>query len=136
LQKLNRVAYVEQQTAAAHLYAMVHQRLWRTLGFSILASFVIGLLSALQAGRLERRLRTQQERDARTTVELQHLSARLVNAQEEERRSIARELHDEIGQILTAVKMELSHAQRQVAAGNRWRWTMPIDYRPGTAGRA
>jgi len=118
LQKLNRDAFVEQQADAARLYAAVHQRLWRTLGFSILASFIIGLLSALQAGRLERRLRTQQEKDARTAVELQHLSTRLVNAQEEERRSIARELHDEIGQILTAVKMELSHAQRQAAAGN------------------
>jgi signal transduction histidine kinase len=42
--------------------------------------------------------------------QLKELSSRLVSAQEEERRSISRELHDEIGQSLTAVLMEASAA--------------------------
>ncbi len=42
---------------------------------------------------------------------LQHLSARVLNVQEAERRSIARELHDEIGQLLTATKLNLQAAQ-------------------------
>jgi PAS domain S-box-containing protein len=38
---------------------------------------------------------------------LQIFSRQLIDAQEDERRRIARELHDQIGQILTAVKMNL-----------------------------
>ena len=42
----------------------------------------------------------------------QALSERLVEVQEEERREIARELHDEIGQILTGLKIQLDMALR------------------------
>ena len=44
---------------------------------------------------------------------LQMFSRQLIEAQEDERRRIARELHDQIGQVLTAVKMNL-HAVRRV----------------------
>ena len=51
-------------------------------------------------------LRSQAERQ-RMEESLHSLSARLVQLQEEERRSIARELHDEIGQSLTGIKIAL-----------------------------
>ncbi|HVF10000.1 MAG TPA: PAS domain S-box protein [Abditibacteriaceae bacterium] len=44
--------------------------------------------------------------------QLQILSRRLLEAQEMERRHIAHELHDEIGQALTAVKLNLQMLQR------------------------
>ena len=44
---------------------------------------------------------------------LQMFSRQLIEAQEDERRRISRELHDQIGQILTAIKMNL-HAVQQV----------------------
>jgi signal transduction histidine kinase len=50
---------------------------------------------------------------------LQHLSTRLIGAQEEERRTVARELHDEVGQALTAVQVELSVAQRRLKAAGQ-----------------
>lgn len=46
------------------------------------------------------------------------LSRRLLTVQEEERRLLARELHDEIGQVLTAVKINLQAAQvTQISSG-------------------
>lgn len=41
-----------------------------------------------------------------TQDRLRRLSARIINGQEEERAAIARELHDELGQMLTALRME------------------------------
>lgn len=56
-----------------------------------------------------------------TGERLQLLSSRLLEVQEAERRHIARELHDEVGQALTAVKINLQmlrhEAERAPAAG-------------------
>lgn len=47
---------------------------------------------------------------------LRMFSRQLIEAQEDERRRIARDLHDQIGQTLTAVKMNLHSVQRFCAA--------------------
>jgi signal transduction histidine kinase len=66
----------------------------------ILNLFAGQAVIAIENARLYERVRTGRER-------LQRLSHRLVELQEGERRSIARELHDEIGQLLTGLKLLL-----------------------------
>ncbi len=46
--------------------------------------------------------------------ELQQLSARLVDAQETERRSLSRELHDEVGQALGLLLMDVGRLSNQL----------------------
>jgi PAS domain S-box-containing protein len=48
--------------------------------------------------------------------DLRELSARVLEAREEEKAHIARELHDELGQLLTALKMDLSWMRGRLPA--------------------
>lgn len=68
--------------------------------------------SALQRIRAEESLRAAGER-------LHLLSQRLIEIQETERRHLARELHDEIGQALTATKLNLESLAREAEPAAR-----------------
>jgi signal transduction histidine kinase len=116
VQGLNRETFVQQQAGIAELYRVTQRRVWRQLGLALVASLGIALLATLYSGRLEGQLRHQRQRDAQNTEDLQRLSSKLITAQEEERRSIARELHDEVGQVLTAIKVELAVAKATMEA--------------------
>ena len=114
VQTLNRLAYVRQQAATTEVYRITQRYNWLQIGLALVVTFVIGLVVIGHVGYLERQLRAQQAKDAENTRDLQRLSSQLITAQEAERRTIARELHDEVGQVLTAIKMELAVAQRAI----------------------
>jgi PAS domain S-box-containing protein len=61
--------------------------------------------------------RTEQELRA-SSEQLRHLAARLLSVREEERTRIAREIHDELGQSLTAVKIDLFWLARHLPQQN------------------
>ncbi|MDX2149605.1 MAG: sensor histidine kinase [Bryobacteraceae bacterium] len=83
----------------------------RQLHFAIAMAFLLGVAVALATIRriwsLETRAEEQQRATMRAEGELRSLSGQLMRAQEDERRAISRELHDEVGQMLTGLRMEL-----------------------------
>jgi signal transduction histidine kinase len=108
----NRRALVEHQLATAAIHRAAEQQWWYGLGAALAATLVIAFVAIAYAGRLEDRLRRGRENEARHAHDLQRLSSRLVDVQEEERRNIARELHDEVGQVLSAIAVEAQVAER------------------------
>jgi PAS domain S-box-containing protein len=70
----------------------------------------------------------REERLQQHANEMQALSARLVMAQEDERRTLARELHDEIGQLLTGLNMVLEASPQASAAQLRAKLHVAQEY--------
>jgi signal transduction histidine kinase len=68
--------------------------------------------------RLDRQTRARYAELARSQHALQQLSARLVDAQETERRSISRELHDEVGQSLGALLVDIGRLSTMLSGGH------------------
>jgi signal transduction histidine kinase len=92
------------------------------LRLMIIAGTTLGAGLLLAAFTIRRTLNLESELNVRydegliAQQELKELSARIVSAQEEERRAISRELHDEVGQSLSALLMEAGNAAARVPA--------------------
>ncbi len=93
--------------------AQAFDRFRLSLGLTLIVTLAGGVLlasvSMLHILRLEREAQVRYDESVRAQAELKELSARLVSAQEEERKAIARELHDEVGQSLSALLVEVGH---------------------------
>lgn len=107
LRRLNQDALLQQQQAVTDLHRALRQRVWLTSGAAVALGLLVAWLAARYAGGLESRIRRQHLQEQQQKRDLQRLSAELVHAQENERRTIARDLHDEIGQALMTVKLDL-----------------------------
>ena len=57
---------------------------------------------------MQTRITSADRRPHESEAQLRRLAARLQMAREEERKVLARELHDDLGQTLTAIKLELA----------------------------
>lgn len=86
---------------------------WMIL-LAVLVSGTVALVAFAYIRRLERETDRQYGELNRDRQTLRDLSARLLNAQEQERKALARELHDEIGQALGALVLDAGRATSKI----------------------
>jgi len=93
------------------------------LGFLVASSVIVAMGEARRRGNetlrkaqgeLEERVKQRTAELDAANQSLRELSARLLQLQDEERRRIARELHDSVGQMLAALSMNLSAVQGDI----------------------
>lgn len=107
LSHINASVYAQQQRRTTESELWFRGDLMNSVLFALMTGVVVSGAGMLRLRWLERRATEQRQRAEETTAEVRKLSVRLRHAQEEERRTISRELHDEVGQKLTAMRMEL-----------------------------
>ena len=113
IHELGRQGLEREQAALAQQRRLLRRRIWQISSAAALLGIGIAFVAARYAGQLEATIRDQHARDIHQKQELERLSSRLMAAQEVERRRIARELHDDVGQALSAIKLELASVGRQ-----------------------
>jgi signal transduction histidine kinase len=116
---LNERKLALENLAVATRFQALESRLVWLVSLSLIAGVLMSLICGWYILRLERQARQRYQALALSRLELEGLSARLVEAQEEERRSISRELHDEVGQSLGALLVEVGQLSKLVAPDDK-----------------
>ncbi|PYS29634.1 MAG: hypothetical protein DMG11_08280 [Acidobacteria bacterium] len=90
---------------------VLHRFLLQMMAGALIIGSCVALLTTHRVLVLERRHDLQRKQIEETQNNLRRLSQRLVQAQEHERRALSRELHDEVGQMMTALGIELGNLE-------------------------
>ena len=83
----------------------LHTFLLQVMGVAVALGIAVALLTTYRVLVLEKRIEETQDN-------LRRLSQRLVQAHEVERRALSRELHDEVGQMMTALGIQLGNLDK------------------------
>lgn len=111
LAKLNTTNLQKEQQVLDASQADFQRFLGKVLGLCLLLGVVIAFASIHRFWSLERQAEIQNKEIKETGWKLRRLSRGLVNAQETERKSISRELHDAVGPLVTGVRLELANLE-------------------------
>jgi len=105
IEELNNANVASQREEVARRYdafrAELQQLFWQTMLLGITVAVIVVI-----------RLRVLERRSEEAEHQMRELSHQLVNAQEEERKNLSRELHDHVAQVLTGLRMELGRIER------------------------
>jgi signal transduction histidine kinase len=114
IELLNNQETIAAKQANFVEFGRLQNNLSEFLMLALISGFLLAVVSAIYILRLERQARFRYAELVNSRTELQQLSARLVDAQETERRAISRELHDEVGQALGLLLMDAGRLSTQL----------------------
>lgn len=112
IEELNNANWAEQRAEVTRRHAAFRADLVTLLWRSLLLGLAVALTVVFRLRVLERRSEEQRRIANEAEHQMRELSQRLVATQEEERKNLSRELHDHVGQVLTALRMELGRIER------------------------
>jgi len=118
IEEINRSTMAAQRTEVAGQQKELQRDLYALLAWSLLLGGIVALTAVIRLGQLEKRSAKEQHLAEEAERRMRELSQQLVATQEEERKKLSRELHDHVGQVLTALRMELGSIDRLRAAGD------------------
>lgn len=118
IEELNNANLAEQRAEVTKQNAAFRNDLRRLLWQTLLLGVAVAIAVVLRLRVFERRSDDQRMIAEDAEHKMRQLSQRLVATQEEERRSLSRELHDHVAQVLTALRMELGRIERTRPAGD------------------
>ncbi len=112
IEDLNNANHAVQRAEVTRRHEAFRSELRRLIWGSLFLGLVVALTAVIRLRVLERR--SENERAVAEEAEhlMRQLSHQLVATQEEERKNLSRELHDHVGQMLTALRMELGRIDR------------------------
>jgi signal transduction histidine kinase len=106
---VNERALQEDERRVADLFAQFQRRLKVITALGLGLGLVLAALTVTYTLRLEKSAEARYQESLQAQLELKELSKLLVDAQEQERRAISRELHDEVGQSLSALLVDVEN---------------------------
>jgi len=109
IEALNQQTLIKQRQEVEERQKELPVFVLRSVVVTILLGFAIAGLSLYWINRLEKSSQRVKLEIEKAGHELRRLSQQLVHAQEEERKALSHELHDEVGQTLTALRIELGN---------------------------
>ena len=112
VEQINNTNLAAQRAEVSRRLVAFREDLDRRLTRTLLLGLIVALVAVLRLRALERRSERQRVHAEEAENEMRRLSQQLVAAQEEERKKLTRELHDHVGQMLTALRMEIGRADR------------------------
>lgn len=113
IEELNNENWATQRAEVAQRQTAMARDLERLLWQTVLLGLAVALVVVFRLRFLERRSEWDEQK-------MRRLSQQLVQAQEDERKNLSRELHDHVAQVLTGLRMEIGRLERMTAPLNAY----------------